>query len=40
MLSNDSLDLEPETSFDGPVLEVDFPAFKIGVAEYSEGPTG
>ena len=28
------------TSFDGPVLELDFPGLRIGVAEYDEGPTG
>jgi L-aminopeptidase/D-esterase-like protein len=27
-------------SFDGPSLAFDFPAVKIGVAEYEEGPTG
>ncbi|HEV2131673.1 MAG TPA: P1 family peptidase [Longimicrobiaceae bacterium] len=30
----------PRTSFEGPVLELDFPALHIGVAEYEEGPTG
>jgi L-aminopeptidase/D-esterase-like protein len=28
------------TSFDGDVLELDFPGLRIGVAEYEEGPTG
>ncbi len=28
------------TSFDGDTLNFDFPGFKIGVAEYREGPTG
>ncbi|HEV2130229.1 MAG TPA: P1 family peptidase, partial [Longimicrobiaceae bacterium] len=32
--------LVPRTSFEGPVLEFDFPAIHIGVAEYEEGPTG
>ncbi len=32
--------LRPVISFDGPVLELDFPALHIGVAEYDEGPTG
>ncbi len=32
--------LQPVTQFDGPFLEFDFPAFKVGVAEYREGPTG
>ncbi len=32
--------LRPVVSFDGPVLEVDFPAVHVGVAEYEEGPTG
>ncbi|MCG8349483.1 MAG: P1 family peptidase [Chloroflexales bacterium] len=40
MLTNDNTALEPQTSFDGPVLEFDFPAFQIGIAEYAEGPTG
>lgn len=44
VLSNDNADLTPRTSFDGPgdgpVLEFDFPAFEVGVAEYDEGPTG
>jgi L-aminopeptidase/D-esterase-like protein len=39
-LNNDTADLQPRTTFDGPVLEFDFPAFQIGVAEYDEGPTG
>ena len=30
----------PHVSFDGPALSFDFPAVKIGVAEYEEGPTG
>ena len=30
----------PHVSFDGPSLAFDFPAVKIGVAEYEEGPTG
>lgn len=32
--------LVPRVTFDGPVLEFDFPAVRIGVAEYDEGPTG
>lgn len=32
--------LVPKTEFDGPALEFDFPGMLIGVAEYSEGPTG
>ena len=39
-LSNDHAELVPRTEFDGPVLEFDFETFKIGVAEYDEGPTG
>jgi L-aminopeptidase/D-esterase-like protein len=31
---------EPRTAFDGPMLELDFPALHIGVAEYDAGPTG
>jgi L-aminopeptidase/D-esterase-like protein len=38
--SNDTLDLLPRTSFDGLVLELDFPGLEIGCAEYDEGPTG
>ncbi|MGA8436968.1 MAG: P1 family peptidase [Candidatus Sulfotelmatobacter sp.] len=30
----------PHVSFDGPALSFDFPAVKIGVAQYEEGPTG
>ena len=30
----------PQTAFDGPALEFDFPTLHIGVAEYAEGPTG
>jgi L-aminopeptidase/D-esterase-like protein len=32
--------LRARTSFEGPALELDFPALHIGVAEYDEGPTG
>jgi 6-aminohexanoate-oligomer endohydrolase len=39
-LSNDQLELRPRTDFDGQVLELDFPGFEIGCAEYDEGPTG
>jgi L-aminopeptidase/D-esterase-like protein len=39
-MTNDDTDLQPLTQFDGPVLEFDFPAFRVGVAEYREGPTG
>jgi 6-aminohexanoate-oligomer endohydrolase len=39
-LSNDTADLAPRTSFDGPELRFDFPGLEIGVAEYDEGPTG
>ena len=38
--TNDTLSLTPQTSFDGPALEFDFPGLQIGVAEYAEGPTG
>jgi L-aminopeptidase/D-esterase-like protein len=38
--SNDTLDLEPRSEFDGPVLEFDFPGVEVGCAEYDEGPTG
>ncbi len=40
LVSNDNTDLAPITQFDGSKLEFDFPALKIGVAEYDEGPTG
>jgi L-aminopeptidase/D-esterase-like protein len=39
-LSNDTAELRPRTSFDGPELRFDFPGLEIGVAEYDEGPTG
>ncbi|MBI1928523.1 P1 family peptidase [Candidatus Poribacteria bacterium] len=39
-MTNDNTQLVPQTSFDGPVLEFDFPSLLIGVAEYKEGPTG
>jgi 6-aminohexanoate-oligomer endohydrolase len=39
-LSNDTADLVPRTSFEGPALRFDFPGLEIGVAEYDEGPTG
>jgi L-aminopeptidase/D-esterase-like protein len=31
---------QPRVPEGGPVLEVDFPGLRIGVAEYDEGPTG
>jgi L-aminopeptidase/D-esterase-like protein len=39
-LSNDTAELVPRTSFEGPELRFDFPSFRVGVAEYDEGPTG
>jgi 6-aminohexanoate-oligomer endohydrolase len=39
-LSNDTADLVPRTEFQSPELEFDFPSFRVGVAEYEEGPTG
>jgi L-aminopeptidase/D-esterase-like protein len=39
-LTNDSADLVARTDFAGPELRFDFPSFRIGVAEYDEGPTG
>ncbi|MAG35703.1 MAG: 6-aminohexanoate hydrolase [Dehalococcoidia bacterium] len=39
-LSNDTATLTPKIVADAPVLEFDFPALQIGVAEYAEGPTG
>jgi L-aminopeptidase/D-esterase-like protein len=38
MLRQDQL--VPVTTFEGPILEFDFPSLRIGVAEYAEGPTG
>src|SRR4051794_7995566 len=38
--TNENTTLLPRTTFDGPALEFDFPALQIGVAEYTEGPTG
>jgi 6-aminohexanoate-oligomer endohydrolase len=40
ILSNDHVTLIPQTTFDTPTLEFDFPGLEIGVAEYTEGPTG
>jgi L-aminopeptidase/D-esterase-like protein len=40
MLTNDNTDFDPVSRFEDPVLEFDFSAFQIGVAEYKEGPTG
>ncbi len=39
-LTNDTADLTPRTSFDGPALEFELPGLEIGCAEYEEGPTG
>jgi 6-aminohexanoate-oligomer endohydrolase len=39
-LSNDTAELVPRTSFEGPELRFDFPGLEIGVGEYEEGPTG
>jgi L-aminopeptidase/D-esterase-like protein len=38
--SNELLDLKPQISNIEPMLEFDFHEFKIGSAEYKEGPTG
>ena len=38
--TNDDTRLVPQTDFHGPELHFDFPALRIGVAEYEEGPTG
>ncbi|MFW6157797.1 MAG: P1 family peptidase [Planctomycetota bacterium] len=40
MITNDHRELEAVVPSDGPALEFDFPAFRVGVAEYPEGPTG
>ena len=39
-LTNDTAELAPRTSFDGPALEFELPGLEIGCAEYDEGPTG
>ena len=39
-LSNDTAPLTPRIVTDALVLDFDFPALRIGVAEYPEGPTG
>jgi L-aminopeptidase/D-esterase-like protein len=39
-LSNDDAELVPETTFEGPVVKLDLPEVRIGVAEYEAGPTG
>ncbi|HEX8597001.1 MAG TPA: P1 family peptidase [Chloroflexia bacterium] len=39
-VSNDNVQLTIKTTFDNPRLIFDFPALRIGVAEYVEGPTG
>ena len=40
LITNRAVPLTPKTAFAGPTLEFDFPALRIGVAEYEEGPTG
>src|SRR3954451_6446975 len=40
MLTNRNTTLVPRTDVAGRTLTFDFPAFKVGVAEYDEGPTG
>lgn len=40
MITNDNTNLVPKTTFNGRVLEFDFPGLEIGIAEYDEGPTG
>lgn len=39
-VSNDTLTLVPQIAPARRLLEFDFPALRIGVAEYAEGPTG
>ena len=39
-LAQDSREPIPRVHKDGPSLRFDFPALKIGIAEYEEGPTG
>ena len=38
--SNDTVRLTPRIPEDGPALTFDFPALRVGVAEYPDGPTG
>ncbi len=40
MITNDNTELTPVIPSGGPTLEYDFPAFRVGVAEYPAGPTG
>jgi L-aminopeptidase/D-esterase-like protein len=40
IITNDTADLTPVTEFETPVVEFEFPGLEIGVAEYTEGPTG
>ncbi len=40
MMTNDGLALTPVVEIPGRKLTFDFPAVRIGVAEYAEGPTG
>jgi len=40
MMTNDGQALNPVVEFHGRRLTFDFPAVRIGVAEYAEGPTG
>ncbi|MCP5094397.1 MAG: P1 family peptidase [Chloroflexi bacterium] len=40
MQSNDNSKLTTRTDFNGDHITFDFSSFKIGVAEYTEGPTG
>ena len=39
-VSNDNSALRPKTTYDNPDFKFDFPALHIGIAEYTEGPTG
>jgi len=40
MITNDNTELAPQTNFTDNLLAFDFPSLQIGVAEYTEGPTG
>lgn len=40
IITNDTVKLTPHTAIEGRALKFDFPALHIGVAEYTEGPTG
>ena len=40
LISNDTAELNLNTTIKEPILNFDFPGLKIGIAEYENGPTG